>query len=175
MKFDHKIFTDPQERDEVAIKKAGFAKVMESLLVFYRGWERRSYLDHEVLLYAGMAVARAGHEGVDEHTYRWYERTPSIKRREVAASFLWGYWGVIKRLDVPSLTDMLGTLDDFSKDSFAYGASLLALHAAISSEKTNLPEETAQKTKETLLSHLDHLENIKMHAGVVALLEYLRE
>lgn len=175
MKFNRKIFANPHALEEAAIRKAGFEKTMESLLLFYRGWERRSYLDHEVLWYAGLTVAKAGHESVDEHTYSWFERTPTMKRCEVAFSFLWGYWGICKRVHLPAVREMVNVLEEFPKDSFAYSSILLALYSVVTSEKTNLSDEQRQKSREVLLSHLDYLENIKAQEGIVALLEHLRE
>ncbi|HEX7315418.1 MAG TPA: hypothetical protein VF297_15960 [Pyrinomonadaceae bacterium] len=174
MNIDPAVFDDKRRMDAALFAAVDRASLLGSLTAALGAWERRSFVDDEVLLFAGMAVRESGHAGVDEAVFDWWHAAPTLARQEIAADFLWGYWHSAGKVHAPSVTALLDSLDALPSDSTAYAATLLALFSVATARPANLSAPQSVRVRETLLAHLERLERSGQHPGVAASLEYLR-
>lgn len=171
--LDYKVLYKPSEPEEKALAKASAGKVKWAVLAFLDDWTRHSFVDDEVLSYAGVVVGKRRGNRIDRAVAEWLRQAPD-SRCEIASSFLWGYWRVARDLDLHAVADLRKAADDLKnkKESGAYRATLLALYSAATSNR--LGQHKRGEIRNLLLEHLSVLEQSHLHKGVASLLVKLR-
>jgi hypothetical protein len=161
------------DSDEDAIRTASRDEARDAVLEFFAQWENQRSVDFEVLMFAGSAVARQGHIGVDGDIEQWLNGHTSEKHWYIASSFLWGYWAFAEVIESPVLSSFMGMSDSLPVDSDAYETTLFALDAAANNARA-MDADRRRPIVDLLLRHLHDLEAAGKHKGLVAKLRRLR-
>ena len=84
-------------REHASRLNASTAEVTETLLAYFKSLSLLPdrYVDSQELEYAGYAVAKGEHSGVDAAVDAWLAADPVPQCLSIVAWFLWGYWGYI--------------------------------------------------------------------------------
>jgi hypothetical protein len=175
MTIDFDTYNNARSVSVEHVRDAPPDQVFSSLIAWLTSWERATYIDGEAISDVGLLISQANHVGLDRLVVDWLRNRESSKRREIAGSFLWGYWRFTENPDCDSIGYFRTALEHLSPAHEAYSSTLLALYAiTISRGRQNVPQSLREAINTELLSQLDKLEQDATYSNVTQYLQNLR-
>ena|SRR5437867_9493194 len=148
------------------LQLASSAAVAEAVRTKCDKWLHRSYVDSDDLFYAGTALGRSGHDGIEQVVWRWLQQDPIERRWDTAALILWGYWRFARNVDVSVVNEVRAQLKKLSRRSDAYGSILLALSSVFFDKKASMSADFFREGRRYLSEERRMLEKQGLHKGV---------
>lgn len=164
MPLDPRIFSDPRERELEILTKANTTEVVEALSQFFALLLPAQYVDPEMIEFAGEAVGRSGHAGVETSIDRWVADDPAERRLELAAWFAYGYWRCVDTAYEPLILRLLARADALTIGSQTYVGALYALLVAYGTRSTRA--DLKSQIKQVLLTELEKLQRTGQAKGL---------
>ena len=173
MLFDPALLSSLSRDQEQDLRLALPDQVGKCVVEHMNLWFSRSYSDIDELLYAGAAVGRSNHKGIDGYIEEWIEANPSDLRIDIASLFLWGYWPFVAEINKSLAEKLLGALQKLPKESAAYASALLGLFSAFKTKKYNMSNEEYEAGYKLLKTQREILRKMGIHPGILDTLDEL--
>ncbi len=164
------IFNHLKASEERTLAASSTKDAVKALLRWMDSWLGVSYIDTETLSYAGEAMNRAGHSGVDRAVAEWLTASvdPEWRRLHVASGILSGCWTDLAASSEEAVSSILSGLQAVPKDSPAFPVTLLALSQAIRSGGLSGPLKG--KVRQALVTQLNYLRSRTQYAPLAELI-----
>jgi hypothetical protein len=165
---------NPTEQDEQALRTAPLDELVAVIRDYLDVWTQRSFVDDEVIWYAGVIVGKTKRNGIDKYVREWINKEPTSERIAIGCSFLFGYWRFASELDLPMVDFLLDLVEKSPRESSTYATALYVLYAGFAEQKSNVEDSYFQSVRRVLLDQLEFLEESDLHPGARDTLSYLR-
>lgn len=136
--------------------------------------EKSLPVDFEMVRYAGILCSSRNR--LDEKIMGWINSSTKEVRREIAFSFISGYWAAGRNPSEKCLSFLVEEIDSkLSKQSSSYGLALTALClVADPVSGIRISEEKQTELQLKLLSHLEYLEELNLHGDAAEMIRPLK-
>jgi len=166
MSLDTKILDRPDRQAVALLAAAPPPEVAQAVLSFCDQWHAEGDVDFERLLFAGAAVGRSKHAGIDAVVLLWFDAAPSHDRLLIAAWFLFGYWRSAEAVHRDAWVRLAEALDQLDRSSLAYVGTLCALDAVLVSPAPLL-EGDRDWLRSFLNQRIEELRRLGMHEEMI--------
>ncbi len=171
MAIDPKVFEESKDLDPAPLDCEDRAAVEGALVAWLGTWKNVSFIDGEVIGYAGQMVGRSRHDAIDVALQQ--RLGADAEAQTIAASFLFTYWAWKPVSNTFDLEAFVRALDTFASQQPAYATTALALYSAATNKASGLDEATRRRLRERLLETRHEMRSKGLYPGVLVYLDKL--